>query len=340
MGWSYLATPPAEVKPLYSLSISSTGVTASSHGARLGSSGTGRAPTTGDRTSELDGGRVPYPESRCLGGRDAFPRDHLRGGDQLEGTPCAARVLRRPVEADLGPGGPERGRPAARGFIAREALGARVPEGRGDATPWGRARAGRPLSERGTYIVIEGIDGTGKTELAARLVPPLLRRGHSVSSFRSPTDKFLRSEYARLSRTDPFAAALCFTVDRALLRPGVESALDQGDVVVQDRSFYSTLAYQAPGLGAEQLRELERIERTVSLEPDLVLYLDAPVEVAIRRMQECGQVDAVEDEPHLQRVRGKFEQMFQQPRWVRIDARGTPEQTIEQAMNAILAAGL
>lgn len=196
------------------------------------------------------------------------------------------------------------------------------------------------MSERGTYIVIEGIDGTGKTELAARLVPPLLRRGHSVSSFRSPTDKFLRREYARMIQSEPFAAALCFTVDRALLRPDIEAALDQGDVVVQDRSFYSTLAYQSPGLATEQMRELERIERALSVEPDLVLYLDAPVDLAIRRMQASGEADAVEDDMYLQRVRTKFEQMFQQPRWVRIDAKGTPEHTIEQAMNALLAAGL
>ena len=84
------------------------------------------------------------------------------------------------------------------------------------------------MSERGTYIVIEGIDGTGKTELAARLVPPLLGRGHSISSYREPTDKFLRSEFARLRKLDPFAAALCYTVDRALLRPLIERALEMG----------------------------------------------------------------------------------------------------------------
>ncbi len=141
-------------------------------------------------------------------------------------------------------------------------------------------------------------------------------------------------------QSEPFAAALCFTVDRALLRPDIEAALDQGDVVVQDRSFYSTLAYQSPGLATEQMRELERIERALSVEPDLVLYLDAPVDLAIRRMQASGEADAVEDDMYLQRVRTKFEQMFQQPRWVRIDAKGTPEHTIEQAMNALLAAGL
>ena len=196
------------------------------------------------------------------------------------------------------------------------------------------------MSERGTYVVIEGIDGTGKTELAARLVPPLLRRGHSVSSFRSPTDKFLRGEYARLAKSDPLAAALCFTVDRAMLRPDIESALLQGDVVIQDRSFYSTLAYVAPGIPVERWRELERIERELSLDPDLVLYLDVSTDVAIHRMGESGQTDAIDDEQYLQRVKVKFEQMFQAPRWVRLDSSGTPDQTLAAAMNALLSAGL
>ncbi|HYA57631.1 MAG TPA: dTMP kinase [Thermoplasmata archaeon] len=196
------------------------------------------------------------------------------------------------------------------------------------------------MGNRGTYVVIDGIDGTGKTELAARLVPPLLRRGHSVSSFRSPTDKFLRKEYARLSKTDSFAAALCFTVDRAMLRPEVESALLQGDVVIQDRSYYSALAYLSPALSLEQFRELERIEQALSVEPDLILYLDVPIDVAIRRMAESGQVDATDDTTYLQRVKTSFEQMFQPPRWIRIDSSKNPEHTLAQAMNALLSAGL
>jgi len=196
------------------------------------------------------------------------------------------------------------------------------------------------MTQRATYIVIEGIDGTGKTELASRLVPPLLARGHSISSFREPTDKFLRSEFTRLSKVDSFAAALCFTVDRALMRPLIERALDMGDLVLQDRSFYSTLAYQFPGLSAESWREVDRIEREVALEPDLVLYLDAPVEVAMKRIEGKGERNAFEDEPYLVKVKRKFEQFFQPPRWVRVDASGTPERTLEQAMNALLAIGL
>ncbi len=196
------------------------------------------------------------------------------------------------------------------------------------------------MSERGTYVVLEGIDGTGKTELAGRLVPPLLGRGHSVSSFREPTDKFLRDQFARLSGSDSLAAALCLTVDRALLRADVERALEHGDVVLQDRSFYSTLAYQYPALAADLWRELERIERALVIEPDLVIYLEAPVELAIHRIEARGRRESFEDEPYLNKVKRKFEQMFQPPKWVRVDASGTPDNTLERAMNALMAAGL
>ena len=215
------------------------------------------------------------------------------------------------------------------------------PDDPGDRAGGRRATAReRPVSERGTYIVIEGIDGTGKTELAARLVPPLLRRGHSVSSFRSPTDKFLRREYARMIQSEPFAAALCFTVDRALLRPDIEAALDQGDVVVQDRSFYSTLAYQSPGLATEQMRELERIRAS-------------PVGRAgpgalPRRSGGPGHPDGCRPAGRRMRSRmtcissgsGRSSSRCSNSRAGFASTRSTSEHTIEQAMNALLAAGL
>jgi len=196
------------------------------------------------------------------------------------------------------------------------------------------------MSDRGTYVVIEGIDGTGKTELSSRLVPVLLGRGHSVSSFREPTDKFLRRQFMRLLQIDPLAAALCLTVDRSLTRPLVERALDHGDLVIQDRSYYSSLAYHFPGLPDESWRDLERIERELALEPDLILYLDAPVDLALKRVEGKGGPDLFEDETYLTRVKWKFDQMFQPPKWVRIDASGPVERSLEQAVNALLATGL
>jgi dTMP kinase len=196
------------------------------------------------------------------------------------------------------------------------------------------------MSGRGRYVVLEGIDGSGKTELTGRLVPPLLHRGHAVSRFREPTDAFLRARAARLVRTDPIGAALCFTVDRMMLRPEVERSLSHGDVVLQDRSYYSTLAYQSPGVDEESWKELLRIQRTVAVEPDLILYLDLPVPLALKRISGRGARDAFEDASYLEKVRAKFSELFEPPKWVRLDASGTPEATLQQAMAALTMAGL
>jgi dTMP kinase len=196
------------------------------------------------------------------------------------------------------------------------------------------------MAVRGRCIVLEGIDGSGKTDLAERLGPPLVRLGRAVSRFREPTDAFLRARAAELLHRDPFSAAMCFTLDRAMLRPEVERSLAQGDLVVQDRSFFSTLAYQSPGLDGQTWKELERIQRSVAIEPDLVLYLDVPVDLAMKRIGGRGTRDAFEERGYLEEVRERFEQLFSPPRWIRLDASGTREATLEQALKAISAAGL
>jgi dTMP kinase len=192
----------------------------------------------------------------------------------------------------------------------------------------------------GRYVVLEGIDGSGKTELADRLVPPMVKRGHSVSRFREPTDAFLRAQGARLVRRDPVGAALCFTLDRLILRPEVERCLSRGDLVLQDRSFYSTLAYQSVGLDEGPRGELERLQRTVAIEPDLVLFLDVPVDVARSRIADRGAADEFEDRTFLGEVRSNFERLFRPPRWVRLDATGSREATLDHAMEALTDFGL
>lgn len=196
------------------------------------------------------------------------------------------------------------------------------------------------MNPRGRYVVLEGIDGAGKTGLAEAIVPLLVQRGHSVSRFREPTDAYLRAQAARRLKDDPFGAALCFTVDRSILRPEVERALAGGEVVVQDRSFYSNLAYQGPLLERNDWRELERVERALAIEPDLVVYLDVPVELARRRISGRGRHDLFEGADYLEKVRSTYEALFRPPRWVRVDASGSPEETTARSSSALIAAGL
>jgi dTMP kinase len=117
-----------------------------------------------------------------------------------------------------------------------------------------------------------------------------------------------------------------FTLDRALARPAVERELERGHVLIQDRSYYSTLAYQADRLEPRERSALRRLQREVSVEPDRVLWLDVPVETALARVHRRGAPLApLERRANLERVRRAYVRLARPPRWVRLDASAAPE---------------
>ncbi|ASJ04215.1 MULTISPECIES: dTMP kinase [Thermococcus] len=146
----------------------------------------------------------------------------------------------------------------------------------------------------GTFIVIEGIDGAGKSTQARLLAKWFEERGYDVVLTKEPTDtafgKLIRKlvltggregiiDGARISHE---AEALLFAADRAehvakLIKPSIEA----GKVVISDRYFYSSLAYQwARGLDLEWLIDLNRF----AVRPDLVILLDLPVKESMKRI--------------------------------------------------------
>lgn len=144
------------------------------------------------------------------------------------------------------------------------------------------------------FIVLEGIDGAGKSTQARLLAQWFEKRGYEVVLTKEPTDtpfgKLIRKlvliggkegiiDGARISHE---AEALLFAADRAehvhkLIKP----SLEQGKVVISDRYFYSSLAYQwARGLDLEWLVDLNRF----AVRPDLVILLDLPVRESMNRI--------------------------------------------------------
>lgn len=137
-------------------------------------------------------------------------------------------------------------------------------------------------------MVLEGIDGAGKTEQTRRLVAWLRERGERVVETREPTDGEWGQRY-RLwaggeTQAEPEEVLRFFVEDRRehvsrVIRP----ALEGGAVVVCDRYVASTLAYQAAqGLEPGVVRERMQGERFP--EPDLVLWLRLPVDQALARL--------------------------------------------------------
>ncbi len=146
----------------------------------------------------------------------------------------------------------------------------------------------------GTFIVIEGIDGAGKSTQARLLAEWFKERGKEVVLTKEPTDTAFGKLIRRLvltggregiidgARISHEAEALLFAADRAehvekLIKP----SLKEGKIVISDRYFYSSLAYQwARGLDLEWLIDLNRF----AVRPDLAILLDLPVKESMRRI--------------------------------------------------------
>jgi thymidylate kinase len=140
------------------------------------------------------------------------------------------------------------------------------------------------VTRRRRLVALEGIDGVGKSTLQRAVATRLRRGGWKVALWREPTRASLGRTAQALGPTDPIGAAIHFTLDRLLSRPRLERLLDRSDVVLSDRSFHSTLAYQGSTLSRSGFQRLARLQLAVAHPPDRVLWLDLPVEEALRRV--------------------------------------------------------
>lgn len=153
------------------------------------------------------------------------------------------------------------------------------------------------------YICMEGIDGSGKSTQVERLGKWLEDCGFIVTRIMEPTD----SSVGRLIREllqNPHAQdesfqrtlALLFASDRTLLMDKIQNEVEMNRIVLSDRSFYSSLAYQN---GEEWIAQINRY----ALEPDLVILLDLETETAIKR---CEGKDNFEEVDFLDTVRKRY----------------------------------
>ncbi len=143
----------------------------------------------------------------------------------------------------------------------------------------------------GHFFSFEGGEASGKSLQARRLAAELGRRGLDVVLVREPggtaageriREILLHAQDVGLTAE---AQALLFTASRAqLVREVIRPALERGAVVIADRYYDSTLAYQGAGLGAdaEKLREITRFAVGPTV-PDRTFLLDVPVEVVLAR---------------------------------------------------------
>lgn len=156
----------------------------------------------------------------------------------------------------------------------------------------------------GLFVTFEGGDGSGKSTQASLLGEWLTDQGRTVVRTREPGGTEVGLEIRELvlhhrGDIDPRAEALLYAADRAhhiatLVRP----ALERGEVVIQDRYFDSSIAYQGAGrvLDSEEVRQLS-LWATDALIPDVTVLLDLDENVARERLNAANKrFDRLENE--------------------------------------------
>ncbi len=149
---------------------------------------------------------------------------------------------------------------------------------------------------RGLFITFEGIDGCGKTTQAELLCRRLEDAGCDVVFVRDPGGTRI-SERIRellldrqLREMAPVTELLLYEAARAqLVAEQIQPALDAGKIVVSDRFFDSTTAYQGHGRGIDLALISKANELgSLGLKPDLTFLIDVPVEEGARRLHKLG----------------------------------------------------
>lgn len=203
----------------------------------------------------------------------------------------------------------------------------------------------------GKFIVIEGLEGAGKSTAVATVLQLLQTHGVTVCQTREPGGTPLAEQIRQLVKSvqqevvAPQTELLLMYAARAqLVNHVIKPALQRGDWVLSDRHDLSTRAYQG---GGRQLDEtvLQPLRQLVlgDLRPDLTLYLDIDPAVGLSRAQARGALDRIEQEQlaFFERTRARYLAIAAaEPNIVVIDAGRSladVQQQIRQALAQFLA---
>ena len=176
-------------------------------------------------------------------------------------------------------------------------------------------------------VNLEGIDGCGKSTQSKLLREKLEGKGEKVIILKEPTkrphgQKLWDVLHGKRKATNEEILEL-FVLDRIQhVEEKIQPALDDGTVILMDRYYYSSMAYQvAGGIDVEEIRE----KHAFAPKPDIVLIFDLPVSIALERVKGHSDADEFEKEEHLEKVRVAYLDLENDPLVRIVDATRTPE---------------
>lgn len=195
------------------------------------------------------------------------------------------------------------------------------------------------MTNKGLFIVLEGIDGSGKTTLARSLKSQLESvRGWKVQLTAEPTKGPVGSLLREETIDSPRAEAMLFIADRACHTDEMRALLEDGTTVICDRYYASTLAYQSASTSGPVLdyHLLEEMNDAVTMEPDITILLDLDPEVSGGRVDSRGEQKSKFERLEFQRrVRDNYLRIAKERGFSVLDASKSPEDLCSEAMKLI-----
>jgi dTMP kinase len=195
--------------------------------------------------------------------------------------------------------------------------------------------AGQSAGSSPPFLVIEGLDGAGTTTQTRHLIDALADRDIPAVRTREPSDgpvgALIRQMLSKRvvapdgqgghRAVDDDVLALLFAADRLdHVDARIEPALDDGRVVVTDRYYHSSLAYQSDVRdGGSVDTEWVRTLNARAPSPDLTLFLEASPEVCLERLRNRDSRDIYEGADHLRDLADRYHAILQE-----LEAAGEP----------------
>ena len=193
---------------------------------------------------------------------------------------------------------------------------------------------------KGLLIAFEGIDGAGKTTQARLAQSALEAQSYRCMFLREPTDGPYGQRIRALARKGRFTLTPMeefnlFIEDRKEdVAKNISPALAQKKIVLIDRYYYSSIAYQG-ALGLDK-DFIQRENEKIAPRPDLIFYLNMPVKLGRERIctNRQDRLTLFEDHDYLEHVKANFDAL-QDPEIIPIDATQSEEQIHTEIMKHI-----
>ncbi|MCD6222142.1 MAG: dTMP kinase [Thermoplasmata archaeon] len=188
----------------------------------------------------------------------------------------------------------------------------------------------------GYFITFEGIDGSGKTTIASRIVKKI---ENSVLTY-EPTNSWIGESVKKAIEEgkDAITVALLFMADRNEHISKIKNWINEGKIVLCDRYLDSTYAYQKEalkGIVENPEKWIEEVQKPFILKPDLTLLFILPVEEALERIANRKKI-IYEKKSFLEKVQENYMELAKkEKRIVIIDASRSIEEVEKDCIDAI-----